>query len=230
MVGRTQLFQDRRDAGRQLARALQRFRGMHPLILALPRGGVPVAFEVAKTLGEELNVLLVRKIGAPGQEELGIGAVVDGGDPQIVWNDDALRLLQPSQDYLAAETERQLREIERRRRVYFGDRLPSPAKGRTVIVVDDGIATGGTVKSVLRALRRTGPKRLVLAVPVAPLETVESLKEEADEVICLTTPEPFYAVGLHYADFDQTSDEEVTDLLAEARASPRRPSPTAAIN
>ena len=230
MVGRTQLFQDRRDAGRQLARALQRFRGMHPLILALPRGGVPVAFEVAKTLGAELDVLLVRKIGAPGQEELGIGAVVDGGDPQIVWNDDALRLLQPSQDYLAAETERQLREIERRRRVYFGDRLPSPAKGRTVIVVDDGIATGGTVKSVLRALRRTGPKRLVLAVPVAPLETVESLKEEADEVICLTTPEPFYAVGLHYADFDQTSDEEVTDLLAEARASPRRPSPTAAIN
>ena len=230
MVGRTQLFQDRRDAGRQLARALQRFRGMHPLILALPRGGVPVAFEVAKTLGAELDVLLVRKIGAPGQEELGIGAVVDGGDPQIVWNDDALRLLQPSQDYLAAETERQLREIERRRRVYFGDRLPSPAKGRTVIVVDDGIATGGTVKSVLRALRRTGPKRLVLAVPVAPLETVESLKEEADEVICLTTPEPFYAVGLYYADFDQTSDEEVTDLLAEARASPRRPSPTAAIN
>lgn len=218
MDGRTQVFENRRDAGRRLAQALEPYRTMHPLILALPRGGVPVAFEVAKALDAELDVLLVRKIGAPGHEELGIGAIVDGSDPQVVWNDDALRHLRPSKHYLAAETERQLREIERRRKVYLGDRVPSPAKDRTVIVVDDGIATGGTVRIALRALRRAGPARLVLAVPVAPAETIASLKKEADEIVCLATPEPFYAVGLYYADFSQTSDEEVSELLAETRA------------
>ena len=218
MDGRTQVFENRRDAGRRLAQALEPYRTTHPLILALPRGGVPVAFEVAKALDAELDVLLVRKIGAPGHEELGIGAIVDGSDPQVVWNDDALRHLRPSKAYLAAETERQLREIERRRKVYLGDRVPSPAKDRTVIVVDDGIATGATVTIALRALRRAGPARLVLAVPVAPAETIASLKKEADEIVCLATPEPFYAVGLHYADFSQTSDEEVSELLAETRA------------
>src|ERR1019366_2187641 len=128
-------------------------------VLALPRGGVPVAFEVAKALGAELDVLLVRKIGAPGREELGIGAIIDGSHPQVVWNEETLRYLRPTKEYLAAETERQLREIERRRELYLGDRIPLPVGGRTVIVVDDGIATGGTVRIALRALRLAGPER-----------------------------------------------------------------------
>src|SRR6185295_9985023 len=143
-------FTDRRDAGRRLAAALMAYRDQHPLVLALPRGGVPVAFEVAQALGAELDVLLVRKIGAPGQPELGLGAVVDGSDPQVVWNEDAIRLIRPSQQYLAAE-------IERRRRIYFGDDSAHPTKDRTVIIVDDGIATGGTIRSALRAVRRTDP-------------------------------------------------------------------------
>jgi putative phosphoribosyl transferase len=212
------MFEDRRDAGQKLARALERFRGQNALVLALPRGGVPVAFEVARHLGAELDVLLVRKIGAPGQEEYGIGAVVDGRDPQIVWNDEALRVVRPSEGYKAAETARQLREIERRRQIYFAGRQAPSAKGRTVILVDDGIATGGTVRSALRALRRAQPTRLILAVPVAPPDAIEALRGEADEVICLATPEPFRAVGLHYGDFSQTSDEEVLALLSAARA------------
>jgi putative phosphoribosyl transferase len=211
-------FEDRRQAGRELAAALRGFRDAHPLVLALPRGGVPVAFEVAKALGADLDVLLVRKIGAPGQPELGLGAVVDGSNPQVVWNEEAIRLVRPSEAYLASETERQLREIERRRRVYFGDRAPVTATGRTVIVVDDGIATGGTVRSALRAIRRAGVDRLILAVPVAPRDAIAQLRQEADEVVAVETPDPFYAVGLHYADFDQTSDEEVSALLAEARS------------
>jgi putative phosphoribosyl transferase len=211
------IFADRREAGRALARALMRYREEHPLVLALPRGGVPVAFEVARALGAELDLLLVRKIGAPGQEELGLGALVDGSEPEVVWNEDALRLVRPSQEYLAAETQRQLREIERRRKRYFGERLPAVAKGRTVIVVDDGVATGGTVRSALRALRRAGAKGVVLAVPVCPRDAVAGLREEADDVICLAAPEPFYAVGLHYGDFEQTSDDEVAALLEQAR-------------
>jgi putative phosphoribosyl transferase len=217
MFARDPIFSDRRAAGRHLAGALLRYRDHDPLVLALPRGGVPVAFEVARALGAELDVLLVRKIGAPGQEELGLGALVDGSNPDVVWNEDAIRLVRPSQDYLAAETQRQLREIERRRRRYLGDRPPVDPRGRTVIVIDDGIATGGTVRSALRALRRAGAKRVILAVPVCPGDAVAALREEADDVVCLAAPDPFYAVGLHYADFDQTSDEEVTALLAEAR-------------
>jgi putative phosphoribosyl transferase len=224
---RWQGFHDRRDAGRQLARALERFKGVNALVLALPRGGVPVAFEVASALRAELDVLLVRKIGAPGEAELGIGAVVDGSDPQIVWNEDALRVVRPSPAYQAAETQRQLQEIERRRQVYFAGRQAPSAHGRTVILVDDGVATGGTVTSALRALRRTGPARLILAVPVAPADAIEPLRREADEVVCLVTPEPFRAVGLHYEDFTQTSDEEVLALLSEARATPLTGDPAA---
>jgi putative phosphoribosyl transferase len=194
-----------------------RYGEADPLVLALPRGGVPVAFEVARALGAELDLLLVRKIGAPGQEELGLGALVDGNEPEVVWNEDAIRLVRPSPDYLAAETQRQLREIERRRKRYFGDRPAAVAKDRTVIVVDDGIATGGTVRSALRALRRAGARRLILAVPVCPRDAVAALREEADEVVCLAQPEPFYAVGLHYGDFEQTSDDEVAALLEQAR-------------
>lgn len=216
MADRQQKFPDRREAGRELANALARFFQSEPLIFALPRGGVPVAFEVAKALQAPLDLLMVRKIGAPGHEEFGLGAVVDGDDPQIVLNTEAMRVVNPPPGYVEAETQRQLKEIERRRRLYFGKRRPIPAKGRTVILVDDGIATGGTMRAALKAMHRTGALRIVAAIPVAPPDVIATLREEADEVICLREPEPFEAVGLHYIDFHQTTDAEVVQLLHEA--------------
>lgn len=213
-------FRDRREAGRRLAEALTHLARERPLVLALPRGGVPVAFEVAEALGAELDLLFVRKIGAPGYAELGIGAVVDGADPQLVLNESVMRQIGPSPNYIRAEMRRQLGEIERRRAAYLGGLPPIDAARRTVIVVDDGIATGGTVKAALKGLRKVGPARLVLAVPVAPRDSLAELAGECDELICLTSPEPFHAVGAHYADFSQTSDEEVVRLLDEARKRP----------
>src|SRR5437763_4657078 len=169
------LFHDRRDAGRQLAAALASYRQSRPVVLALPRGGVPVGFEVAKALAAPLDVLLVRKIGEPGHEELGLGAVIDGHDPQLVLNEDLVRAVAAPPGYSEAEEQRQLAEVERRRQEYVGNRTPVAVEGRTVIVVDDGIATGATVKAALRGLARNRPARLVLAVPVAPADTVEEL-------------------------------------------------------
>lgn len=209
------LFEDRRDAGRRLAAALSGYRESRPVVLALPRGGVPVGFEVAKALAAPLDVLLVRKIGAPGHEELGLGALVDGQDPQLVLNHDVIRTVRPPPGYIEAEKQRQLVEIERRRRQYVGDRPPTPVEGQTVIVVDDGIATGSTVRTALRAIGRAGAGKIVLAVPVAPEDALEELRKEVGEIICLSTPRPFLAVGAHYAEFGQLADADVISLLEE---------------
>jgi predicted phosphoribosyltransferase len=163
-----------------------------------------------------LDVVLVRKIRAPGHPELGLGAVVDGHDPQLVLNEDVVAMVQPTEAYIEAEGNRQLEEIERRRKLYRDDRPGLDLEGRTVIVVDDGIATGGTVKAVLKALSRAGAAHLVLAVPVAPQDTLDEMWAQVDEVVCLAGPEPFYAVGAHYANFSQTSDTEVVELLRAA--------------
>lgn len=209
-------FRNRREAGQFLANAVQHLKDANPVVLALPRGGVPIGFEVASALGAEFDILLVRKIGAPGHEELGIGAIVDGANPQIVLNDELVRMTGATQAYLDAEARQQLAELERRRTAYRGGAKPVELKGRTVIVVDDGIATGGTVKAALQGLRLASPARLVLAVPVAPAESLAALRMLCDEVICLMSPSPFYAVGAHYLDFSQTSDEEVVQLLEAA--------------
>jgi putative phosphoribosyl transferase len=222
------MFKNRTDAGRQLAVRLLKYRTVRPVVLALPRGGVPVAYEVAAALEASLDVIVVRKLGAPGQPELGIGAVVDGDHPQSVFNEDLLLSLDVTEDYLKREVAEELREIRRRQQTYRGGRPPVDVAGRTVIVVDDGIATGGSVRAALRGVRRAQPQHLVLAVPVAPPETVEALRPEVDELVCLSTPAMFHAVGQFYLDFAQTTDDEVVRLLAEARTRCERASRSAA--
>jgi len=210
------MFANRTDAGRQLGAALSEHRGESLLVLALPRGGVPVGLEVAKVLDAPLDVILVRKIRAPAHPELAIGAIVDGTPPQLLLDDQIVAATGASAEHIAEEKALQLAEIRRRRQTYRGERPPPHTRGRTVIVVDDGIATGATMRIALRALAQSGAARVIVAVPVAPPEVLEIIRAEADEVVCLRTPEPFYAVGLHYRDFDQTSDDEVIRALAEA--------------
>ena len=211
------MFTDRRDAGRRLARRLHGYASQQPAVVALPRGGVPVAYEVARALDAPLDVIVARKVGAPGQPELGIGAVVDGDHPETVLDQQAIALLEVDRDYLRSEIERQLREIRRREVAYRGGRPPLGLAGRTVIAIDDGLATGSTMRAALRAIRGAGPRRVVLAVPVAPLDALAGLAREVDEVVCLATPADFDSVGRFYRDFAPTSDAEVVHLLADAR-------------
>jgi len=210
------MFTDRKDAGQQLAAALKPMRLESPVVLALPRGGVPVGFELASELDAPLDIVVVRKLGAPGQHELGLGAIVDGDHPQSVLNEEIIAELEVSPEYLRSEIESELAEIRRRQELYRKGRTPISVAGRTAIVVDDGIATGGSIRAALRGVRRMNPKKLVLAVPVAPPETIESLRPEADEIVCLETPAMFFAIGEFYEDFSQTSDQEVIDLLDAA--------------
>jgi putative phosphoribosyl transferase len=212
-------FRNRKDAGLQLAAKLRRFQQSDPVVLALPRGGVPVALEVARELAAPLDLVLVRKIGAPSQRELAAAAVVDGEKMELVVNQDVVGALRIPRAYLEQEAKREVEEIERRRKAYLGRRGRVPVEGRTAIVVDDGIATGATMRAALRAVRRRKPSRLVLAVPVALSGTVESLRNEVDEVVCLATPEWFGAIGAFYADFRQLSDEEVRSLLERTKPS-----------
>ncbi|CAK5036421.1 unnamed protein product [Meloidogyne enterolobii] len=212
-------FKDRHDAGQKLAEALKNFKSQRDkvVVLALPRGGVPVAFEVAKSLGAPLDLLMVRKIGAPGHEEYGIGAVVEGNPPELVMNEDAVKYTQPPEGYVQAMMEKQLKEIARQRNRYLGDRPPLSLAGKIAIVVDDGIATGGTARVAMKALRQKNVAKALLASPLAPSDTLAELRAEGNEVLVLETPPNFSAVGLHYTKFDQTSDEEVIDCLEKSR-------------
>lgn len=209
-------FTDRNEAGERLAEALLKYKGQDVVVLAIPRGGVPVGLPVAKALDAPLDIVLVRKIGAPSQPELAVAAVVDGEHAQTVRNEEVLSILGVSDDYMKTETARQLAEIERRRSLYLGDRVRPPLAGKTVIVVDDGIATGATVRAALMGIRLNKPERLVLAVPVAPPDAIVQLRGEVDDIVCLATPEDFLAIGQFYAVFDQLTDAEVVDLLGRA--------------
>jgi putative phosphoribosyl transferase len=218
-IGRATRFLDRRDAGRQLASRLAAYADRPDvLVLALPRGGVPVAYEVARALHVPLDVVLVRKLGVPGHEELAMGAVASGGvrvlDPGVI------RVARVTPAEVDAVTETEQRELARRSAEYRGDRPFPVIKGRTVILVDDGLATGATMRAAVMALRQEQPAHLVVAAPVAPPQTCEEFREIADDVVCAVTPDPFYAVGLWYEDFGQTTDEEVRELLGEGGQKP----------
>jgi predicted phosphoribosyltransferase len=209
------IFRDRYDAGRQLATRLTRYAGRPDvLVLALPRGGLPVAYEVARALGTPLDVFLVRKLGVPGREELAMGAIASGG--VRVLNDEVVRALRIPEQIIDAVAAEEQAELERRERAYRDGRPAPDARGRTVILVDDGLATGSSMRAAVEALRLRGPVRVVVAVPVGAPETCAALGEIADEVVCAHEPEHFAAVGLWYADFSQTSDDEVRELLAQA--------------
>jgi len=209
------LFKDRRDAGKQLAQELSAYAGRSDVIvLALPRGGVPVAYEVARALNAPLDIFIVRKLGLPGHEELAIGAIASGGIR--VLNHDIVQGLKIPQTMIDTVTRQELHELERRERAYRGDRPPPDIRGRTVILIDDGLATGASMRAAVAALRAQNPARIVVAVPTAAPETCAAFESEVDEVICAMTPEPFYGVGRWYEDFSQTTDEEVRALLEQA--------------
>jgi len=207
-------FKDREEAGRILANMLTKYADQKPIVLGLPRGGVPVAFEVAKALKAPLDVYVVRKLGVPGHEELAMGAIASG-DVRVL-NKPVVEDLRISEEAIETETRKEQEELKRRELLYRGKRPPLDVSNRTVVLVDDGIATGSTIKAAITALKKQKAGRIVVAVPVAPASTIDELKTEVDEVICVSTPEFFYAISLWYDEFPQTSDEEVRELLKKA--------------
>jgi len=210
-------YRDRRHAGRELASKLLQHAGrLDAIVLALPRGGVPVAYEVAKALRAPLDVFVVRKLGVPGHEEYAMGAIATGGVRVV--DERVVRATGVTRAELDAVTAAEHRELERRERQYRGDRPPPDVRRRTVILVDDGLATGATMRAAVEALREEGAARVIVAVPIAPPETCDAFRDIVDDIVCARTPEPFYAVGLWYEDFSQTTDEEVRELLEQAAA------------
>ncbi len=216
MLAKLFMFSDRSDAGRRLAAKLRRFAGSNPVVLALPRGGVPVALEVARALNAPLDVVLVRKIGAPFQPELAAASVAEGNPPVLIRNHEVLAAFGLDDAFLQDEQARQLAEIDRRRLAYLGGRPRLALKGRTAIVVDDGIATGATARAALESVRRQHPAFIVLAAPVAAPETVALLRPLIDEAVILAVPDDLGSIGFYYRDFRQLTDEDVTALLAQA--------------
>jgi predicted phosphoribosyltransferase len=209
------IFQNRRDAGRALARAIAELHDLgDAVVLGLPRGGVPVAYEVARSLNLPLDIFIVRKLGVPGQEELAMGAIASGGT--VVTNQSIIRDLKISPETIEAIAQRERLEIERREKAYRDGRPPIPLEGRTAVVVDDGLATGASMLAAARALRPRA-RRVIAAVPVASEITCNELSGEVDQIICAATPQPFFAVGMFYRDFAQTTDEEVRTLLSQSR-------------
>src|SRR5215472_15965668 len=218
-------FPNRAEAGQVLAQKLMQYAGREDVIvLGLPRGGVPVAFEVAQRLGAALDVFIVRKLGVPGFEELAVGAIASGG--VRVLNEDVVRALPNAEEIIEAVTKRETTEVERREQSYRDGRPAPELQGKTVILIDDGLATGATMRAAVKALQQRGAAKIVVAVPVGPPDTCREFEDEADEVVCASAPEFFQAVGQYYEDFSQTSDEEVRDLLARAaQTGPEKPSP-----
>jgi putative phosphoribosyl transferase len=226
-IGLQARYADRVEAGRELAAGLREYTGRDDVVvLALPRGGIPVAFEVARELGAPLDVILVRKLGLPEQPELAMGAIASGG--VRILNEDVVRATAVSRETIEEVAAREGEELARRERLYRGERPPPAIEGKVAILVDDGLATGSTMLAAIRALRRQRPARIVAAAPIAPPETCEELRGEADDVVCARTPEPFLAIGAWYERFPQVSDDEIRNLLARADgqrpAAPRTPS------
>jgi predicted phosphoribosyltransferase len=209
-------FEDRREAGRILARALLDERRQVELVLALPRGGVPVGYEIANALSVPLDVFVVRKLGTPGHEELAMGAIAAGGTR--VMNDEVLSMLRVPESAVEAEAQRELVELERRERAYRDGHEPEPMQGKHTLLVDDGLATGASMRAAVSALRQLDPASITVAVPVAARETCEEIEMEVDALVCMATPDPFVAVGMWYRNFRATTDDEVRDLLRTARA------------
>lgn len=205
------MFKDRTEAGKILAEALSEYKDKNTIVLAIPRGGVVVAYEVAKALNAPLDLIIPRKIGAPSQPELAIGAVTEDGT--TILNQDIIQYLRVPDDYIKTEVKRQIEEIKRRIQRYLGDKPRLSIEGKVVILIDDGVATGATTRAAIASIRKRKPALIVLAIPVGPPDTVKELREDADKVICLTTPKPFFAIGQFYENFEQTSDEEVIQIL-----------------
>lgn len=213
------MFDDRRQAGEKLASALLDLKSPDPVVYALPRGGLPVAAAVAERLAAPLDIILVRKLGAPRHKELAIGAVVDGPAPTVVLHRDIISELGVSQDYIDEARKEALSEIERRRKLYVGGREPISPSGRNVIIVDDGLATGATMETAVKAMRSAGAGRIIVAVPTAPADTAAKFRRLADDFVCLETPEPFWSVGGQYRSFPQLKDDDVVEILKQFEGS-----------